>query len=70
MECVLMLCCAVLCCAGNIQLQHDLALLLIRLRQWQQAQAVLGRCLDRCKEQHSGTESLTAQADTLALVAK
>ena len=56
--------------AGNIQLQHDLALLLIRLQQWQQAQAVLSRCLDRCKEQPGGTESVTAQADTLALIAK
>lgn len=44
---------------GNIGLQHELAQLLIRLKQWPQAQAVLGRCLDKVREleQVRGEES-------------
>lgn len=51
---------------GNIGLQHELAQLLIRLRQWPQAAAVLGRCLERLRDA-AATAGGVSPADALAL---
>lgn len=57
------------CNPPQVSSQHELASLLIRLRQLPAAQAVLARCIDSVKSQDAhgargGTEALALEADT------
>ena len=56
---------------GNWSLQLELAGLLVRLRQWQPAVTVITRCLDRERQDSTGSvDNLTTDVEAWLVMAK